>query len=146
MRQFVFASRRVAAVVCGIALVLVAGCGGGKGNVSGKVTYEGKPLSFGTVQFMSPAGAVGTEIGEDGSYSLSGVPVGMSKIAVTCQDPKFVEYMKALSASSRDPKLPKPKGNPEDFNKIPTKYGDFGLSGLTYEVKTGSQTHNIDLK
>ena len=31
------------------------------------------------------------------------------------------------------------------FHTVPPKYADHGQSGLTYVVKSGSQTHNIDL-
>jgi hypothetical protein len=138
--------RRCAVVLLAVALPLAAGCGSKKGDVSGKITYKGQPLPYGSIQFLSPAGAFVGEIGSDGIYSVAGVPSGTSKISITCQDPKYADFMKALSAASRDPKLPKPKGNPEDFNKIPTKYTDFDTSGLTYEVKSGTQTHDIDLK
>ncbi len=147
MLNFLFAPRRVAAVVFAVTLSIVAGCGGGKGDVSGKVTYNGKALTFGNVQFLSPGGAFPAEIGPDGSYSVSGVPVGISKIAVTSRDEEgFIKYMKARSAAGKDKTAPMPKGNPEDYDKIPSKYGDTGQSGLTFEVKTGQQTFNIDLK
>lgn len=127
-------------------MMLSLGCGGGTGTVSGTVTHNGQPLPYGSVQFVSPGGAFVSEIGPDGSYTINAVPTGVSKISITCQDPKYVEYMKALSASARDPKLPKPKGSPEDFNKIPNQYTDPNTSGLTYEVKSGKQTHDIVLK
>ena len=140
------APRIAAAILLAVALSLAAGCGRGKGDVSGKVTYNGKPLPFGNVQFISPAGNVPGEIKPDGTYSVTGVPVGLSKIAVNCQDPAYADYMKALSASIKDKNVPKPKGNPEDFDKIPRKYFDPEQSGLTYEVKSGAQTYDIDLK
>ena len=34
----------------------------------------------------------------------------------------------------------------EDFNKIPGKFSDFSTSGLTYEVKSGPQTHDLELE
>jgi hypothetical protein len=141
-----FTPRPAAAAFLAVALSAAAGCSGGTGNVTGKITYKNEPVPGGSVQFMSPAGAFVGEIGPDGSYSVSGVPTGASKIAITCQDPKYAEYMNQLAAHARDPKVPKPKGSPDDFNKIPTKYTDFTSSGLTYEVKSGSQTHDIELK
>lgn len=136
----------ISAAVLVVSLPLLTGCGGGKGSVSGKVMYNGTALPFGSVQFMTPGGAFVSEIGSDGSYSLTGIPTGSATISVTCQDPKYADYMKQLSASSRDPKAPKPKGRPEDYSKIPSKYSDFSTSGLTYEIKSGTQTHNIELK
>lgn len=140
------ASFRVALVaLVAVALTLVTGCGG-KGTVTGKVTYAGKALPYGSVQFQGSGGVLVGEIQPDGSYTVSGVGTGSAKISVTCQDPKYADYMRAVSAAARDPKGPKPKGRPEDFDKIPSRYSDFEQSGLTYEVKGGTQTHNIDLK
>ena len=137
---------RVTGLLFGFAIILIAGCGGGKGNVTGKVSYKGQPLPYGNVQFSTSGGAFVSEIASDGSYSISGVPTGSAKITVNCQDPGYVEYMKALSSAGRDPKAPKPKGKPEDFDRIPTKYNSFETSGLTYDVKSGNTTFDIDLK
>src|SRR5438309_1497865 len=68
-----------------LALAL-AGCGAPTGEVSGKVTLEGKPLPGGFVAFIgegdNPA-TVSGEIHPDGTYSVSKVPVG--KVAITVQ-------------------------------------------------------------
>src|SRR5437660_1764669 len=60
-----------------------AGCAG-SGTITGKVTYQGRPLTGGTVQFTSTKGR-GTrtvQIGEDGSYTIPNMPTGPVKIAV----------------------------------------------------------------
>ena len=119
---------------------------GGLGELVGKVTYNGKPLSYGSVQFMTPRGAFVAEIKPDGSYRITDLPTGLSKITVTCQDPKYAAFMQALAAASKDDTKPKPKGSPDDFNKIPTKYLSFDTSGLTHEVKPGPQTYNLELE
>ncbi len=145
----VFASRRLVltAAVFGLALLIV-GCAG-KGNVSGKVTYKGTPLPYGNVQIQSGNGTIFVaEIKEDGSYSISGVPTGTSKLAVSCVDPAAVDFAKAMSAAGKDTsgKAKMPKGSLEDFNKIPAKYADFSTSGLTLELKSGDQTFDIKLE
>ena len=137
----------LAAGFLAVTLPLAGGCGGGKGDVSGKVTYKGQALASGSVQFMSPAGALVADIGTDGTYKVVGVPSGTSKISVSCQDDDgYMKYMHALAASSKDKSKPKPKGSPDDFSKIPAKYNDFEKSGLTCEVKSGPQTFDIELK
>lgn len=141
------AVRCAATAVLALVAPVLAGCGGsGKGDVSGKITYNGQTLPYGSVQFMSPGGAFVSMIESDGSYSIKGVAAGISKISITCQDPKYAEFMKQLSESARNPKVPKPKGNPEDFDKIPSKFTNPESSGLTYTVKSGSQTFDIELK
>lgn len=146
MTSRLLAPRFVAAAALAVALPIVAGCGAGKGDISGKVKYKGEVLPGGSVQFMTPGGAFTSEIASDGSYSISGAATGPAKISITYQDPRYVEYMNALVISARDPSKPKPKGNPDDFNKVPTKYTDPNTSGLTYEVKSGSQSYDIELK
>ena len=138
--------RRIAAAAVIASLLYLSGCGGGKGSVSGKVAYQGQPLPFGSVQFITSGGAFVSEIRSDGSYAISNVPTGEVKISVNCQDPKYADFMKQLSASARDPKIPKPKGKPEDFDRIPSQYNDPDKSGLSYSVKSGDQMYNIDLK
>jgi hypothetical protein len=139
-------ARFALAAALAASLTALTGCGAGTGSVSGKVTFNGAPRPGGSVQFLTPGGAFVAEIGPDGSYSLSGVPTGPAKISVTCQDPRYAEYMNQLAAAGRDSKAKRPKVRPEDFNRIPARFNDPTTSGLAYEVGSGSQTHNIDLR
>jgi len=128
----------------------VVGCGGGKGTISGKVTYKGAPLKGGHIAFLASnkQNFMG-DISEDGSYVISNVPTGPAKVSVQ------TSYMKQTARTSRQYKVPAdaPKGlgggGGPDLAKryvaIPDKYEDPDQSGLTYTVKSGDQTHNIDL-
>lgn len=141
-------------VVLVLLLLGIAGCGPGKGDVSGVITYKGQPLKSGQVVFQPDGGTmVAAEIGPDGRYSLSGVPEGTVKIGVSVIDPGVTQHFRDLSAAgqskgARDGKdaPKKPTGTPVQFHAVPQKYGDPNGSGLTYEVKSGTQTHNIDLQ
>jgi hypothetical protein len=134
------------------ALLAAVGCGGGIGDVSGTVKYKGKPLDGGQIQFQAGNGKIfAADIDKDGKYTVTGVPSGSAKIAVSYIDPKVTEYWKAMSAGGRGnpeggkaPSLP--KGDPDQFNKIPANYADFAGSGLTFDVKKGSNTHDVELK
>ena len=137
--------RGLTAICLATALPILAGCGPSKGDISGKVMYKGAPLPTGHVQFQSPAGAFVGEIGPDGSYTVKGVPTGSSKISITCQKEGYAEHMIALSKASKEGGKP-PPGKPEDFDLIPTKYTDFTTSGLSYDVKSGENKHDIELK
>ena len=58
-------------------MLLAAGCGGGKADVSGKVTYKGKLLATGTVSMVGPDGMVRQgAINVDGTYQVTGVAAG----------------------------------------------------------------------
>jgi hypothetical protein len=123
-------------------LVLLAaiGCGGNQneGEVSGTVTYQGKPLPIGTVSFLgsSNQGLASSAI-YGGKYKMPvKVPVGLVKITVTTprNRPKIVL------------KFNNPSGNPVSVIAIPAKYGSADQSGLTYTVKPGANTYNIELQ
>lgn len=64
-----------------LGMLAATGCSS-EGNVSGKISYQGKPLTGGIVVFMSPGGSRTAQIGEDGTYSISHMPIGLAKIAV----------------------------------------------------------------
>lgn len=128
-------------------LPLATGCGGeAKGTVSGKVTYQGKPLPGGFVTFVPDNGApVHTDIQSDGTYHIDKAPLGPVKISV--QPKSEQEAMQ----SSRMPRDAKGYGKfqsamTETKSSIPPKYGTPNESGLTYTVVKGPQQHDIDLK
>src|SRR5947209_4374509 len=73
-------------------LALAAGCAG-RGNVTGKVTYQGKPLVWGTVQFEGSDHIIKQgNIQSDGTYSLQGVATGEAKVAVSSINPKSSDF------------------------------------------------------
>jgi hypothetical protein len=141
-------------------LTVLAGCSS-SGTISGKVSYQGRPLTGGTVLFTSTEGR-GTktaQIGADGSYSIEKMPAGPAKIAVetkstqpppgkfgsgppaNMQPPKGVELPAGAQSSVYGTAAKKPPAE-----VIPAQYGDPDKSDLTYKVTGGPQTHNIELK
>lgn len=125
--------------------LMASGCGGSKtGTVSGKVRLNGEPVPGGYVNFF-PEGGAGSSaktspIREDGSYSVSGVPVGPAKISV-----------QGIAGSAALPNVTPPKGMeiPRSDRKtvnIPAMYSTTDMSGLKWDVKPGQQEFNIDLK
>lgn len=153
--------RVLAGALCLCGMLMTAGCGGGKGEVSGKVSYKGKPVLGGTVSFAPEKGGVmRSPIEEDGSFKISNIPPGKTKIMVE------TESFRPLSAnvggrrgggsgvSADFMKQNIEKMNPQGadpsrakrYVPIPKDYGDPSKSTLTYDVKSGKQTHDIDLK
>ena len=123
-------------------LLFLAGCQG-TGNVAGKVTFQGKPLVYGTVLLIgSDSKSVQAQIQPDGSYSASGLAPGEVKVAVNSPNPKRV----AINAAWKDPnKKPPPLEVPGWF-AIPQKYEDVSTSGLTIPLMSGANEFDIDLK
>lgn len=134
-------------VISCVLSAFVVGCGGSGGpemaRVSGKVTYQGKPLTKGTISFISvnPDGSnANSVIGPDGSYSLQttnpndGAVVGEYRVIVSDVDPN------ALNTPAPGEPVKKQE------RTIPEKYEKPDTSGLTKKVESGSNTFDIALE
>jgi hypothetical protein len=152
--------------------MLAAGCSS-KGNISGKVLYQGKPLPAKAVTFFpsSGEGAFSSRIEKDGSYSVEKVPVGRVKIVIvpvaqestgpkaqSKAQPKVQVMAQAMKSGkviiSEEARKKMPPGfkealegsSSEGSGQIPAQYTDPEKSVLEYTVIGGSQTHDIELK
>lgn len=122
-----------------VLVVAGCGCGGRKGEVSGTVSYRGQPLPVGTVTFFGKDNQnVGSSAISEGKYKVSQVPPGSVKITVATPPPPG-------RTAGNAPPPPKDMPAPIASIAIPPKYSSPDQSGLTYEVKSGSQAHPIDL-
>lgn len=141
---------------CLLVCLAATGCGG-KGSVTGKVSYKGEPLGGGTVLFYSEGqGTASSPIGPDGSYKVDKVPAGEVKIGVETKSVKPAANFNRPAMPTPPPDaLPKdaaasiygPPSQPMGkFVAIPDSYADPKSSGLTYTVKPGPQPYDIDLK
>jgi hypothetical protein len=143
-------------------LILLAGCGPGRprgvehAEVSGKVLFQGKPLPGGVVNFVAVNGAFANTgfIDEKGNYTIK-PPVGEVRIGVDNRmlinqgsqkdrpkDEKTLRGKKAAEAQQDQPQQGPLKGR---YVQIPKSYTDPTTSGLTYTVKPGAQTYDIEL-
>jgi hypothetical protein len=156
-------------------LLAVGGCGG-KGKVSGQVTFDGKPLPGGIVRFRPANTAfnpVSATIDQDGRYEAT-VPAGECKISVDNRallgpsagpvgitgggkvggrgapskgaatgPPKGV--MDQVKVEKGVPEIVQQQRQAGTYVAIPKQYYDPETSGLTMTVKSGGQTHNIEL-
>jgi len=112
------------------------------GHVSGKVTYQGKPVTKGSVSFVSTdpqrPNANGP-IGPDGAYTLQTIEPG--------DGARVGDYLVSISGKA-----------PEDFNNplpgvpvkvqsgLPAKYEKTDTSELKATVQAGSNSIDFDLK
>jgi hypothetical protein len=135
-------------------LMLVAvGCAAGRGDVSGKVTFRGKALVSGTVQLQAADKTLKqANIENDGSYSILGVPLGEAHLAVSSTNPQGPESQPLARGErgergDRQPTTPPKAAAPAaGWFPIPSDYGDINKSRLTYTVKKGPNTYDIELK
>jgi len=132
--------------------ILATGCGGmSKSDVSGTVSYKGKKLGNGVIQFVGKDARESSLIGADGSYRIAKAPHGSVKVVVETTPPNALPT----------PKMGTPKdagGGPPmkiegeagaqskgEYVPIPAKYKSEDTTPLTYEVTSGKQTKDFDL-
>jgi hypothetical protein len=135
-----------AAVVFGLLASLVtAGCGNGTAQVSGTVSYLGEPLPDGTVVLLASDGqAYHAAIGPDGRFTITDVPPGEAKVAVTSFAPAVEQPQQwpgdlAPAASSRV------SATTITASRIPLQHGDLEQSGLRVQV-AGDTRLDLDLQ
>jgi len=133
-----------------VAPIVLVGCSGasGKASVSGRVTHNGKPVANAHVSFAPQEAGVKPATGitdSNGRYVLGTTSPGDGAQAA--------KYQVSIIARGPD-RPPKPgesvTGMPGEMMPgdpvIPTKYFAPDSSGLTFEVKRGSNPANFDLK
>ena len=120
------------------------GCGAKKATVSGIISYNGERLGNGNVTFITDKGeASASQIKADGTYFMTNVPIGTVKIKV-----ETVAPVEDSSKNLMGVDMPNMKGKEKEggrYVKIPDRYKDPEKSGLTYQVKSGTQKHDIKL-
>jgi len=110
------------------------------GLVEGHVTYKGKPLEAGTIQFHPEKGKpIILKLQADGVYKGKDVPVGEVRVTVE------TESVNPARAKDGDKKDAAPAKDTK-YQPIPVKFAKPDTSGLIAEVKKGKQTLDIDLQ
>lgn len=123
-----------------IAVLAAAGCKDGTGNVTGIVSLEGTPITFGNVVFLSPDGSVvNANIQSDGTYSATQVSPGNA--VVTVQTYPLPPQVQPPDASLEHPE----SMDTRRYVAIPPEYADADRSPLRATVAPGPQTHDITL-
>lgn len=137
---------RFMTIACALSLSL-AGCGSAdtgpdRAIVTGKVTFEGKPVSQGQIWFLPAAGREAPQAGAtitDGSYRVEnkgGVPIGSCQVKITAERPEANVKIVA-------------DGGPEEIptrQYLPARYNE--KTELTADIKASSDPLeiNFDLK
>ncbi len=131
-------------------LALAAGCGKNPrsaehADVTGQVLFRGRPLPGGQVTFVTVKGGFAANgiIDEDGNYRIK-APIGDVQIGVTNRmlQPRGREAPQTHPKKAAAGDAPVPRGQ---WVQIPPSYEDPHGSGLTYTVRPGPQTHDIEL-
>ena len=160
-----------------LALSLLLGCSSQKSapsEVTGKVTYNGAPVTGGNMVFYSSNGIYAVAIKPDGTYTAVDLPEGEMVVTVDTEglnpDKKIPEYNAKTAASGakamyggkaatptggpgtkmKQESSPVPEGSPQGtagtYVKIPKDYADKTKTPLKVTLKAGSQTQDFELK
>ena len=111
-----------------VAIVVAVGCDSGPNAnpVSGKITYEGKPVTSGLINFRAEGKRpLGGGIQPDGTYQFD-LPPGTYKVRIDTPG--------ALPPGWKEGDPPGQMGP----RQVPEKYADFTASGLTATVTEDS--------
>jgi hypothetical protein len=121
----------------------MAGCGPHQQihPVSGTVTFQGKPVTAGTIRFCNPQAVVDmtAQLQSDGRYEVlmakgAGLPEGIYQVAVM---PPGVEL---------PPGPMKERPKPKEYPNIPLRYRQPSTSGVTLSVKSGDNRLDLDMQ
>ena len=120
-----------------VAVLALTGCGNSgktRGNVSGQVTYNNKPVTEGEVHFYAKERGAGgsAKIDSSGNYAVTDLETG-----------KYAVYVAPAPPVAGDPKLGPPKAA---SSTIPKKARDPETSGLSFTVQEGNNDFKIELK
>jgi hypothetical protein len=137
--------------------LFTAGCNKFGGDVSGKVTVDGKIVQTGSVIFHCENGMSGTAIiNDDGTYTVVRPPKGMCKVTVQSVPPGTAQPGSGVKVpsvgadndkdKSKQPELPTSGSTKIEYIEIPDRYRDPAKTPLTFEVTSGGHTFNIEMK
>jgi hypothetical protein len=118
--------------------------------VSGKVTFQGKPVTVGQIRFCNPAAGIDVieSLDAQGQYAIltgerKGLPEGPYQVAVM---PKLDFSRVKCDPTGRPIPSTMPSASERNPPNIPQKYQDPATSGLTLTVKPTPNTFDVDMQ
>jgi hypothetical protein len=125
-----------------------------RGDVHGKVNYQGRPVIYGSVVLIgSDDVPIIGQINTDGTYAVVGVLAGAVRVAVVSPDPARPRSPDKPQPGDRVSKVlrtkPRPVAPEVDRSKwfpLPKQYELADTSGLTTTIHEGDNTFDIELK
>jgi hypothetical protein len=130
-----FGARTYGLICTAAAVLFLTGCSS-QGTVSGKVSFNGKPLPGGLVSLYDSEGQTRSGgIGKEGNYTVSNVAPGKAQVfVVTLSERPSIRQPENKNSTSLG-----------EYVAIPPKYMDKDQSGITLDVKTGKQDFDIQM-
>jgi hypothetical protein len=136
-----------------VLIVILSGCSDGTATVSGMVTYQGRPVTSGSVIVVNEDGtAESGVIQPDSSYSVERVKRGHVRLGVFSPDPAHARSIlrpednrsKAIRKTAKTARAGEKAAS--GWFPIPHHLGDPTKSGLTCDVDSSSVHYDIEMK
>jgi hypothetical protein len=133
----------------------LVGCGSGKKNttLTGKVLYNGNPVTGGQMAFYpAEGGGIPVTIASDGTYTAVGLPPGEVTVTVETESINPNRKVPTYGGPGRQGGVVSPMpqgantGSSGTYVKIPEKYAKKETTDLKFSVEAGDQTKDIELK
>lgn len=145
---------RLAGGVAGFGLLVIVLAfffsGPKRATVSGRITFQGKPVIWGSVVLVGPDGRCAAgRIEQDGTYRVENASTGAVTVGVISRDPLVQNWATNLKSTRNRPtaKLFSAKP-PVDRNRwfpLPAHFEEPASSGVTLSIKGGTNETDITL-
>jgi hypothetical protein len=110
--------------------------------VTGKVSYQGRPVTYGSVVFLGADQTARSGVIEpDGSYTVKGVHPGEVKVAVLSRDPAKARVHQGGKRTPEDKAAAR-----KNWFPLPRKFESPETSGVGYTIESGTVRCDIHLK
>lgn len=130
-----------------VLLAALTGCGG-TATVSGKVSYQGRPVLSGSVIVLNADGTARSNvILPDGTYVVEGVKKGPVRFGVFSPDPaRARSILHGSTEPGANEKHGATKAKSPDWFPLPKALGDPATSGLACDVSSSRFHYNLEMK
>jgi hypothetical protein len=132
-----------------LSILVLTACGCSRtATVTGKVTYQGRPVVHGFVTFLSAQETARSGVIQpDGSYTVENVPLGRMRITVFSRNPAKGRSTVRVEqpAETGDKKAGSGKPTVAGWFPLPPKFEAVATSGLTCTVDARTMRHDLEL-
>ena len=123
--------------------LLAAGCGEKTASVSGHVTFNGKPVTSGTVVLVGADGKSSDPgaVQADGAFSILKSPAGKVKVSFDNPPPPPATNQPGVA----NPEAKEQAETAARYTPTPQNYKNPDQSGVTLDIKSG-KNENVEIK
>lgn len=135
----------------GLAVIILTAifAGQGRATVSGRVSFQGKPVIWGSVVVVGQDGRTAAgRIEADGTFKVENAATGAVSVAVVSRDPLVQNWASNIKATRARPTSKSFSASPVDRKQwfpLPTHFEDPHSSGVTLRLRSGDNQNDLHL-